>query len=466
MDRLNFRLPEWSRMAWVSEEAKFVWEPRMKKIQIMWEDVAKESVYHGLRSSILTTVGPEKLVDCVKEAAAKGFVAVPLSQQGIHSEYRSRSVNAIIGEQWEYRIAITKSELQNEWITAWNIMDNDKIGELLGFPKCCRTFFTKYWSDEQFLDTSWPMYEESEQNAEGPPECNVLLRWAGLRFVQHLPHSFQCEESVKIGRQFAQLGNVLGYHDEVAWLYEMLSWPVEWSALHGIGEIYTPIFKMSVSTDATPIKYIIQRKGITYPEEGASGNKFPWVNKRNMLKKQQDSRLWAENGFGTLEKMNSYHELVISAITKKMGQEGGYIMDAGCGNGLLLEKICNGYPNLIPYGIEVGKDAAESAKRRLVNGFIQWGNIFTEMSWDLAEKYKFVIFMPGRLFEVEEQLRLECVNRLKRKTDTLIIYIYEIGKLALQDLFEKSGLSADWKIEEIYESSDALCAAFRCKLII
>jgi hypothetical protein len=60
------------------------------------------------------------------------------------------------------------------------------------------------------------------------------------------------------------------------WLTEILTWPVEWSALHGIAEIKTPVLKVSTNTDATALKYVVQRKGASYPVEGAHGLKFPY----------------------------------------------------------------------------------------------------------------------------------------------------------------------------------------------
>jgi hypothetical protein len=61
------------------------------------------------------------------------------------------------------------------------------------------------------------------------------------------------------------------------WLDEVLAWPVEWSALHGIAEIRTPIAKVAMQTDATASKYTIQYPGRGYPREGARGLVFPYL---------------------------------------------------------------------------------------------------------------------------------------------------------------------------------------------
>ena len=55
---------------------------------------------------------------------------------------------------------------------------------------------------------------------------------------------------------------------------EMFQWPVEWSALHGIAEIRTPILKMARNTDMMESKRVLRRPGSAFPEEGARGDSF------------------------------------------------------------------------------------------------------------------------------------------------------------------------------------------------
>ncbi len=39
VERLDFTLPDFTRFSWVSEEARRVWEPRLKRISSAWFDV-------------------------------------------------------------------------------------------------------------------------------------------------------------------------------------------------------------------------------------------------------------------------------------------------------------------------------------------------------------------------------------------------------------------------------------------
>jgi hypothetical protein len=61
----------------------------------------------------------------------------------------------------------------------------------------------------------------------------------------------------------------------------MLRWPMEWSALHGIAEIKTPVLKCCLSTDATPTLYRVLVEGSAVPKEAAKGIGHPYKNRMN-----------------------------------------------------------------------------------------------------------------------------------------------------------------------------------------
>jgi hypothetical protein len=77
--------------------------------------------------------------------------------------------------------------------------------------------------------------------------------------------------------RFAALGAELGHGEELVWLDQMLRWPLEWSGLHGIAEIKTPVVKIVTRTDATADKHVVRCLGelSSMPEQTASGLGFP-----------------------------------------------------------------------------------------------------------------------------------------------------------------------------------------------
>ena len=97
----------------------------------------------------------------------------------------------------------------------------------------------------------------------------------GARAVPHLPCRFDCAATVEFADRLLAVGRESGFDEEMDWLLEVLSWPVEWSALHGIAEIKTPVLKVVTRTDATPGATWCAGPAEAYPAEGARGLSFP-----------------------------------------------------------------------------------------------------------------------------------------------------------------------------------------------
>jgi hypothetical protein len=85
-----------------------------------------------------------------------------------------------------------------------------------------------------------------------------------------------CADSLHLAEQFAGVGRSAGLEDAIAWTSEILRWPLEWSVLHGIAEMKTPIVKLCTNSVATPTQFTIRKSGSAYPEDGARGVDFPF----------------------------------------------------------------------------------------------------------------------------------------------------------------------------------------------
>jgi hypothetical protein len=245
-----------------------------------------------------------------------------------------QSATQILGatDEWDYRCAITTADLAAEWAKAWQASDNDGIGRLLGYPECCRKFFQQVWVQERCFDTTWRMANSEQNTVEVQPGINILWRWHGLRTVSHLPCSFQCAESIDQGNTALK---VMGsrHPQEAAWLEEILNWPVEWSALHGIAELRTPVTRTVVATDATAEKLVVKYLGTGYPLEGASGLTFPfkYVTMKPSLRLSNSK----DNGFATHAGMQEAHGKLLAELNPPYNT----VLDLGCGDGVLLSKI-------------------------------------------------------------------------------------------------------------------------------
>lgn len=148
-----------------------------------------------------------------------------------------------------YSVISENSDIVDEMEEAENEMQgherHDKVGELLGFPECCRNFFLEDWIDASIRD---PMYEiscntPSAEAVDGnhnhvvvkePNDgTNIMWRYFGLSFLTHMPCSWECERSVDLARRRFRIMSENGYGDAADLIHQWISQPHTWSGLHG-----------------------------------------------------------------------------------------------------------------------------------------------------------------------------------------------------------------------------------------
>jgi hypothetical protein len=260
---LNFVLPDFTRVSWVSERARAAWEPRLRRISQAWNEIGWQTVAKRIRPAFVTSTSLDDLVSKSALWCEHGLATLPLALEGTPGDSYAASAPPLRhGEPIRVPIAVGLPHDLAAVRRAWESRDDAAIGALLGYPGCCSTFFREIWIDAGCIDTTWqmalntagPADPDGAVTVDGPMAANILWRWVGVRAVPHLPCRFDCEASAALGEQFLNVGRESGFTDEMEWMQEILDWPVEWSALHGIAEIKTPILKISARTDATARK--------------------------------------------------------------------------------------------------------------------------------------------------------------------------------------------------------------------
>jgi hypothetical protein len=292
MHRLDFSMPEFTRLSWVSDRAREVWEPRLRRTTKAWLEIEWLSVAAELRPCGHTLASPEGSLAEGGKWALRGLSALPVELLGTSDSSASRAgPPRPPAGPLDCRLVIGTPRRVAEFKNAWDASDQEAIGKLLGYPPCCHQFFRNVWVEQGLVDTTWPMalatanrpHESTRIEIKGPPQTNILWRWMGIRAVPHLPCRPDCAPSTALGEKMIEVGREAGYATEMDWLLEILSWPVEWSALHGIAEIKTPVLKVTTCTDATARKYEVRREGSAYPIEGAQGLSFPYRVPHTMI---------------------------------------------------------------------------------------------------------------------------------------------------------------------------------------
>lgn len=387
------RLPEFTRTAWSSPGARAVWEPRIHAIAQRWLAVERASV-GVVRSASLQFGTSEEWLEIDRRARAIGLAT------GVVQTYPDGRV----------RFVLTKSATVGPFVTAWAEKQDDAIGEALGFPRCCRTFFHDVWNVQGLRDTTPSMALAPSE--DGPPEANILLRWLGVRYVPHLPCAFDCASTSTLGAEM----RALMPDPERAWADELLRWPMRWSALHGIAELETPVLKVNMDTDPTSALQEVRRRGVLWPTLGATGTRFPFVRAGQP---SGDScpgpTRWTDNGFETEQSMVRAHEIVRSVV-RPLVTSASAVLDLGCGNGRLIE----GLPCAGLIGIELHSLAARSSQVTILNG-----DLFDPAWHEAIAAADVVIVMPGRCVEQgDTDRRGQFLSALRHTGAVTVVYAY------------------------------------------
>ncbi len=277
MSDLDFSLPPRARIAWVSDNARDVWKPRVARVETALRDIAWMSVAEGVRKCVIVQMPPAEHVVSGVDWLKRGLHYLPV-------EYHESGDVAFLGFSenaasvpYVLRLLVAEEESLLEFVDALTNEDGDALQDFMGWPACCSACAKCRSAEFDLVDPMFPAVATDESAAgssgfmlDGSYHTNILLRSVGLSILSHVPCSTTCNDSVALAKQLLEIGRGAGYADEIEWLIDILSWPVEWSALFGIVEILT-------ATDARTGKRVLRREGTRYPENGAQALAFPYV---------------------------------------------------------------------------------------------------------------------------------------------------------------------------------------------
>ena len=379
MKRLDYRLKESSRVSWANTEAQKCWEPRAKAINSEWLVLERQLVSMGHRAAALQYLTPMEIPKAIEWAK------------------ESHMTVAIIGYDSQLGLRLVFTRKVDQFQRAWRNQEHAVIGALLGYPSCCIRFFESVWGNQQRADTTWFMTEmpdNGEVKIASAPYTSMMLSRLGVRFVPHLPCSFNCKSSIALARENMHAWEKTGDHKALAWAKTMLSWPVEWTALHGLSEVKTPYVRILSNSEATVEKFTIRIEQGTVTEP---------------------LNTWSGNGFTNLKAMDVAHKSLVQAV---IALTGNTVVDLGCGNGCLLHKLkLMGFDVL---GVEVNPETVKEGGELYKDVTIMCENL---RDFNPFLREGITLLSTQRLKEIKEGLD-SFHTLLKSYTKELILYGY------------------------------------------
>jgi len=134
-----------------------------------------------------------------------------------------------------YHTYLSKDKNKAKFLKLLESRNDDKaVGQILGYPECCIDFFIRNRENQQKIQNDYilPILSNSD-GLEFPFYNNYAARYFDVTLLGHFPHSFNCEESIKIAKR--NLECIKKYSEELANRFvAMLKCPVLYTEKNGI----------------------------------------------------------------------------------------------------------------------------------------------------------------------------------------------------------------------------------------
>ncbi|HKV42526.1 MAG TPA: hypothetical protein VJX67_25215, partial [Blastocatellia bacterium] len=196
--RANFGLPDFTRQIWVSEQARGVWQARILRIGKIWREIECFSVASNVRSCALAWFSQQELVRWSRDLSKYGLKTVVLAARLTTIPGNSEHAKQCDRKELLFRVAIGLRADMAAFKDAWAHGDDERIGQLLGYPSCCRRFFREVFVEQGYVDGDWPAaWNTATPFADtrlivfgGPPQLNIFWRSVRLKIIPHFPCRF------------------------------------------------------------------------------------------------------------------------------------------------------------------------------------------------------------------------------------------------------------------------------------
>jgi hypothetical protein len=212
------------------------WSEKINKCHSMFLNVEYLSVCKDLRKATIGHIDSAHIEVTLEKYYKDNLIFTPLHVSSYYQGFSHKHRPPEPGKPFFIYGALTKSYKDAEiFKNADKVGDHKAIGELLGYPDCCTSYFSEIFSKNYD-----PMWVEINGTTKGYVECNQLLRYFGIRITSHMSCSPYCEKTRSVGAERLKLMREI---DETSTdnMITLLK-TTNWNSYHGIVEADTPYF--------------------------------------------------------------------------------------------------------------------------------------------------------------------------------------------------------------------------------
>lgn len=263
-----------TQFVWRSAEMTLKWGGRFAMARSLHDRAEYEMVKQGRRKCATLHIGPRDYDAKMEQMARDGLMWLPIQRTKTYGGFSHKhfptdsgdpnaTVYGVLARTFKHAEAFRAASAYGPY--AGRPTKHGAIGRLLGFPKCCCGFFNEVWP-MGYYDPLWqaavntPEHErvsETHVRVRGSIYAHQLLRYLGFRITSHLPCSFTCEETVRVGRVWLEVMRDMDPLGTDA-LLDILRLPLKWRCYRGVAIIETEAFIASTNSMPAEKEYVIE----------------------------------------------------------------------------------------------------------------------------------------------------------------------------------------------------------------
>ncbi|MGL4819737.1 MAG: hypothetical protein ACRC5C_07135, partial [Bacilli bacterium] len=184
----GFKMEPYVRIFWASDKARLEYEDKLYKAEKLYEEL--ELLSYGINGRVLATksVGDYQMEGFRKSIEARGLETRIIDRVRMYTGAGFRHEPPVEGEEALNFMAVYRKGEEHyaqEFIDAERRGDHGKMGELLGFPKCCSEAMKTDWV--KYFDTTWQQaLKTNEAYIKEKDLENRYIKIKGLPFFHNM----------------------------------------------------------------------------------------------------------------------------------------------------------------------------------------------------------------------------------------------------------------------------------------